>query len=118
MQKTAKEWWDESGFGTVLYWDNGSNMWKVVLVGVNEYTGNIICFIQAASSFNLTPDTILSDKPPKKKVKKYLWVYRESDGRYDLTNRHYKDESSALQSLDYSDTIVQRIDESAIEVEE
>lgn len=117
MKKTAKEWWDESGFGTFLYWDDDGELIPTVLVGLDE--GFVRVSVERFYHIqHLKYDVTLFDKPPKKKVKKYQWVYKGYDGRCFITYYYYKDKSFAQDSLTSKDTVILRIEESMIEVEE
>lgn len=54
---------------------------------------------------------------PKKKVKKYLWVYSEGLGEHTATRGFYKDEQEVKKNVKHV-TWFQRLDWSMIEVEE
>ena len=55
---------------------------------------------------------------PKKKVKKWRWVVEMSGGCLFVTDGLYADQADYAQRTQYEDILIQRIDDTAQEVEE
>ena len=111
--KTLKEWWDESGFGTVVYLPKGE---RCAIIGEEQGLTIPIVFADNLYFTAVAHNLEASNLPPKKWVKKYYWVIKSTTGSYRITQSRYAHPCDIR--VVAGAEVLNRIEESMIEVEE
>lgn len=91
--------------------------WDDRMLNATSYNSCGICYGRNRSLFW---DEIKFDipPPPKKKVKKWQWIYVNPFGCYRLTNGHYSTREEAQENILESNTVEGKLECSVIEVDE